>query len=86
MDKVFVKYTNKLYFNGRDLSFKNKQLFDITGIPFKIEMVNNSGVLGWYVNKKFLSLNYTKTLVSMNEVEKEITSLQWYKQIDLINP
>ncbi len=86
IDWDFVKYTNKIVFNGRTLAFKNKILFDITGIPKRLEMINNSGVLGWYVNNKFLSRNYAKGAIILENTTINIKSIQWFEQVNILKP
>lgn len=86
IDWSIVNYTNKIVFNNRKLAFKNKILFDITALPKRLELVNNNGVLGWYVNGKFLSKNYAKGLVELENTVININSLQWFEQINVNKP
>ena len=79
-----ITYSNSFTFNGKTLAFRKKKLYDITGTPIKLNQYNNNGTIGWYVGNKFLSLNYAKGLIEFKAVEKDISNLQWYQQIDLL--
>lgn len=73
-----IKYTNSFEFNGRLLSFRKKELFDITDIPKRIPFVGH-----WNVNRVQLSIEKAKELCKPNEVNKDITDLQWNIQEQL---
>jgi hypothetical protein len=82
-EKASVTYTNKIEFNGRILAFKKKYLFDITNtcpmyIPFNL--THNC----WFVKSKELSLKKAKELCKEEVTVKDLSSLQWYQQIQLI--
>jgi hypothetical protein len=65
-----ITYTNSFYFNGRLLSFRKKELFDITETPKHIPFVGC-----WNVGRKQLSQLKAKKLVKNTEIKKDITEL-----------
>ena len=77
-NKEIVVFSNFMEFEGRKLSFRQKLLFDITGLPkfVPLNVTSNS----WIVNRKQLSLKRAKELVVQRPVEVDISSLQWYQQ------
>jgi hypothetical protein len=70
-----IKYTNSLEFNGRLLAFRKKELIDITDIPKHIPFVGH-----WNIKRVQLSVSKAKELCSTNEVNKDVTDLQWMEQ------
>ena len=81
-EKASVIYNNKLEFNGRQLAFKKKLLFDITDkiptyIPFNL--THNC----WFVKSKELSMKKAKEIIANFDSVKDISNLQWYQQINL---
>ena len=73
-----IKYSNSFEFNGRLLSFRKKELFDITDMPKHIKFVGY-----WNVNGVQLSVGKAKELCKLNEVNKDVTDLQWMFQEQL---
>jgi hypothetical protein len=74
-----IIYTNFMIFNDRKLAFKNKMLFDITQVPFLIPFKNNY----WIVNKKKLTILKAKSIIKKEQIEVDVSSLQWYQKIHL---
>lgn len=70
-----ITYTNSFEFNNRLLSFRKKELFDITDMPKLINFVGH-----WNINRVQLSKEKAKELCKPIEVKKDITDLQWYDQ------
>lgn len=72
-------YSNLIEFYGRKLSFRKKELFDITGIPTHIKRSEQ----GWWIGRKLLTLLKAKELVKKEYTCKDITELQWHRQEQL---
>ena len=70
-----ITYSNSFEFNGRLLSFRKKELFDISELPKHIPFLGH-----WNVNRKELSLKRAKELLTNNPITKDISDLQWYEQ------
>lgn len=73
-----ITYTNSFQFEGRLLSFRKKELFDITETPKHIPFLGH-----WNINRKQLSVKKAKELITKKEVTKDVSDLQWYRQIQL---
>lgn len=79
-ERYGILYTNSFEFNGRLLSFRKKELFDITDeIPKHIKFLETH----WNVNRKQLTVKRAKELITNEQVYKNIDSLQWYQQEQL---
>lgn len=70
-----ITYSNSFYFNGKLLSFRNKELFDITETPKHITFIGH-----WNVNRKQLSVSKAKEICRQNKVKKDVSHLQWHEQ------
>lgn len=83
MDKNpnIIIYSNYLIFENRVLSFRKKQLFDITNLPKLIPI--NENLNCWLVNRKQLTIKKIKELIKQEEKVVDVSSLQWYEQIKL---
>lgn len=76
-----VTYHYTFDFEGLKLGFKKKMLFDISGVtPKFIEQSLNNGMLGWWVNRKWLSKSKAESLVKKESVTIDLSHLQWYDQ------
>lgn len=75
-----ITYSNWFEFEGRKLSFRKKELFDITGIPKIIDLKDNNGSKGYFINRKWLSLTKAQELVKKENIEVDVSELQWYQQ------
>ena len=79
----FIVYSNYFYFEGRTLSFRKKQLFDITNIPFNIPLKDNNKCKGYWINRKWLTQSKIEDIVVRERKKIDLSSLQWYQQIKL---
>lgn len=79
MSEYIIEYTNMIEFEGRKLSFRKKELFDISGTPSHIKRSEQ----GWWVGRKLLTLLKAKELHKLVNVKIDVTDLQWYIQEQL---
>lgn len=80
-NEYFITYSNSFYFENTLLSFRKKELFNISSIPKHVPF--NEIANCWLVNRKQLSLSKIKELVTQKEVIVDISDLRWNKQIEL---
>jgi hypothetical protein len=85
MDKNLdiIVYSNYFELENRIFAFRKKELFDITSIPKHLELKDNNNCLGYWINRKWYSLSKIKNLIIKENKEIDISSLQWYEQINL---
>ena len=79
----FITYSNYFKLENRVFAFRKKELFDITNIPTHIELKDNNNCKGYWINRKWFSLSKLENLIVKEKVVKDVSSLQWYKQINL---
>ena len=77
-NKYIITYTNSFEFNKRLLSFRKKELFDITENPKHIPFLGH-----WNINRVQLSVTKAKELCKLNPINKDISDMQWYIQEQL---
>lgn len=82
-NKYFITYSNYFIFENRVFAFRKKLLFDITNLPTLINEVDNNNCIGFWINRKFLSLSKIKNMIIKDDKTIDVSSLQWYQQIDL---
>ena len=78
-----IIYSNHFQLENRVFAFRKKQLFDITNLPKLIELKDNNNCLGYWINRKWFTLSKLKPLVKEEEKIIDVSSLQWYEQINL---
>lgn len=78
-----ITYSNHIEFNGKVLAYRKKILFDITSIPNALFLTNNNGSHGYWINRKWLSESRIKALLINEPKQVDVSSLQWYQQINL---
>lgn len=78
-----IIYSNHFELENRVFAFRKKHLFDITNIPKLIELKDNNNCLGYWINRKWFTLSKLKPLVKEEEKIIDVSSLQWYEQINL---
>ena len=81
LDKII--YSNYFHLENRVFAFRKKELFDITSTPKLLELKDNNNCLGYWINRKWYSLSKLKHLVVKENVEVDISDLQWFEQINL---
>lgn len=82
-NKYFITYSNHFEFECKTFAFRKKELFNITGIPKHVELKNNNNCWGYWINRKWLSLSKIKTMIKNEKIKVDVSSLQWYQQINL---
>ena len=80
-----IIYTNYFLVKNRRFSFRKKLLFDTTETPFYLELKDNNGSKGYWINRKWFSLSKIQNMIVNESVEIDISKLQWYMQEDLIH-
>ena len=84
LDNTYIiTYSNHFEFNGKVLAYRKKVLFDITSIPNALFLTNNNGSNGYWINRKWLSESRIKALLINESKQVDVSSLQWYQQINL---
>ena len=78
-----IIYSNYFELENRVFAFRKKHLFDITNIPKLIDLKDNNNCLGYWINRKWFTLSKLKPLVKTEEKIIDVSSLQWYEQINL---
>lgn len=76
-----IKYSNYLEYAGRVLAFRKQNLFDITNTPILIHY--NESAKAWIINQKHLSKKKASEIIIMKDKIKDVSNLQWYKQLEL---
>lgn len=79
----FITYSNYFKVDDKTFSFRKKELFDISDIPKKIDLKDNNGSKGYWINRNWFSLSKIKELINKQEIKVDVSSLQWHKQIEL---
>lgn len=80
-NNYIITYSNHFIFEGQILAFRKKELFNITNIPTLIDF--NIKVNCWIINRKQLSKSKAKQLLINEPKQVDVSSLQWYQQINL---
>ncbi len=81
--KYIITYTNYFKVDNKTFAFRQKELFEITNTPTWLELKNNNGSKGYWINRKWYSLTKIKELIVIEEKQIDITNLQWYEQEQL---
>jgi hypothetical protein len=80
LDKYIITYSNYLEFNGKVLAYRKQILFDITNTPTPLWETSNGGSLGYWINRKWLSLCKIKSLIQNKPKDVDVSNMQWYDQ------
>lgn len=78
-----IIYSNYFELENRVFAFRKKQLFEITNLPTLLILKDNNNCLGYWINRKWFTLSKLKPLIKKEEKIVDISSLQWYEQINL---
>jgi len=78
-----IIYSNFFELENRLFAFRKKQLFDITNLPTLVNLKDNNNCLGYWINRKWFTLSKLKPLIKKEEKKVDVSSLQWYQQIEL---
>ena len=79
-----ITYSNFFEIENRVFAFRKKELFDITTIPILVNLKDNNKCLGYWINRKWFTLSKLEPLVKIGQKVVDISSLQWYEQVHLI--
>ena len=80
-NEYFITYSNYLIFENQTLSFRNKELFNITNLPIHIGF--NEKANCWIVSRHQLTKSKAKELLINQSKTVDVTDLQWYDQCKL---
>jgi len=85
MNKNFdiIIYSNYFELENRVFAFRKKQLFDITNLPTLVNLKDNNNCLGYWINRKWFTLSKLNLLIKKEQKIVDVSSLQWYQQIEL---
>ena len=80
IDEFIITYSNYLEFSGQILSFRKKELFNLTsGLPKYIKRSEQ----GWWFGRILLTPQKAKELIKHEPKQVDVSPLQWYIQIEL---
>jgi len=79
----FITYSNYFKIDNKIFAFRNKILFDITATPTKLDLKDNSGSKGYWLNRNWYSLSKIKSIILKDEIKVDVSDLQWNIQINL---
>ena len=82
-NEYFITYSNYFKVDNKTFSFRKQVLFDITETPKYLELKNNNGSNGYWINRQWFSLSKIKGLIQKEEIKVDVSDLQWYKQIQI---
>ena len=82
-NEYFITYSNYFKISQKTFSFRQKILFDITEIPLKLELKNNGGSDGYWINRDWYSLSKIESMTVKNPIKVDVSDLQWNIQINL---
>jgi hypothetical protein len=75
-----IVFSNYFKVENKTFAFRQKYLFDITDTPNYLELKNNNGSKGYWINRKWFSLTKIKPLIIIENKEVDITGMNWYRQ------
>lgn len=79
----FLTYSNYFKIDKKTFAFRKQILFDITTTPIKLELQENSGSKGYWINRSWFSLSKIKEMIIKEEIIIDVSNLQWNQQIQL---
>ena len=78
-----IIYSNYFKVDNKTFAFRRKVLFDITNLPTKLGLKDNNNCLGYWINRKWFSLSRIKEMIKVEDLQKDISVLQWFDQAHL---
>jgi len=78
-----ILYSNYFKIESKTFSFRKSFLFDITSTPKYLELKDNNGSKGYWINRQWYSISKIKTLIIKDKIKVYVSDLQWYRQIQL---
>jgi hypothetical protein len=82
-NSYFITYSNYFKVDNKTFSFRKMVLFDVTGTPTKLDLKDNAGSKGYWINRNWYSLSKIKNLIKKEEIKVDVSDLQWNIQINL---
>jgi len=79
----FITYSNHFKIENKLFAFRKMILFDITDLPIKLDLKDNNGSKGYWINRNWFSLSKIKAIIRKEEIKVDVSGLQWHKQIEL---
>lgn len=79
----FITYSNFFKVGDKTFAFRKQVLFDITATPNKLELKNNGGSKGYWINREWYSVSKIQGIIQKEEVKIDVSDLQWYRQIEI---
>lgn len=83
LDKYIITYSNYFKVDNKTFAFRKKNLFDITNTPKLLELKDNNGSKGYWINRRWFSLTKINGLIINKEIKVDVSDLQWHEQIKL---
>jgi hypothetical protein len=83
LDNYEIIYSNYFKIGDKLFAFRNKYLFDITSTPKYLELKENGGSYGYWINRNWYSLTKIKSMIIKKPIQVDVSNLQWHKQIEL---
>lgn len=82
-NSYFITYSNHFKVGNKTFAFRKMVLFDITGTPTKLDLKDNNGSKGYWINREWYSLSKIKNFIVKDEIKVDVSHLQWNIQIQL---
>ena len=82
-NRYFITYSNHFEVGNKRFAFRKTVLFDITNSPIKLELKDNNGSKGYWINRDWYSLSKIQSIIKKEEVAVDVSDLQWYLQEQL---
>jgi hypothetical protein len=74
-----ITYSNHLFFEGKRIAFRKRELFIIDNIPIHVKRSEQ----GWWFGKKLLTPKTAEEIIIKKPINIDVTDLQWYQQEEL---
>ncbi len=79
----FITYSNHFKIDNKIFAFRKIVLFDITNLPLKLDLKDNNGSKGYWINREWYSLSKIKSIILKEEIKVDVSDLQWNIQEQL---
>ena len=81
--EYIITYSNHFIIENSIFAFRKKELFDISKSPIMKSKIEVGGCVGYWLKGKFYSLSSLQEVIINEPIEKDVTDLQWFEQINL---
>lgn len=82
-NSYFINYSNYFKVDNKTFAFRKMVLFDVSNNPTKLDLKDNNGSKGYWINREWFSLSKIKDLIIKSEIKIDVNNLQWYEQLHL---